>query len=191
MYEEFNTSPLYTPFLYLHVSVQAPSTQVQSKVLAYVPGIGPVHPANCRTGKAGGGEGEVARKSRQEQGTTDWKEQSCALPCSRESFWGSVLLHLTLRIGEEVTEVISPEKKLADPTLQDLTFPGYRRKVNFFIPDHSFLFNCSHSHSCFHLEPPLQLGYVLFESGLYSHKPSMLGECIQEKINTLLNSFPF
>lgn len=159
-------TPLYTPFLYLHVSVQAPSTQVQSKVLAYVPGIGPLHPANCRTGKAGGGEGQVGRKSRQEQDTTDWKEQSCVLLYSRESFWGGELMHITLCLCEEVREVISPEKKLADRTLQNLAFPRCHRKVNFFIPDHCFLLNCPHSCSCFHLETPLQVGYVLSQDFL-------------------------
>lgn len=97
------------------------------------------------------------------------------------------MLHITLCVREEVREVVSPEKKLADSSLQNLTFPGCHRKVNLFIPDYCLLLNCPHSHSCFHLETPLKVGYVLFESGLFSHKPSMLGECIQKKINSLLD----
>lgn len=151
-------------------------------MLACVLWIGALHPANCRTGKAGGGEGEAGRKSRQKQGTTDWKEQSCALPYSRESFWGWELLHITLCVCEEVREVASPEKKLADPSLQNLTFVGCCRKVNLFIPDHCFLLNCPQSHSCFHSETPSQVGYVLFESGLCSHKSSALDARIQKSL---------
>lgn len=129
MCEEFNThSPLYTPFLYLHVSVKAPSTQAQSQVLAYVPGIGPLHPTNCRTGKAGGGEGEASRKSRQEQGTTDWKEQSCVPSYSRESFWGGELLHITLCACEEVRELYLLRKSLLILVYKTLLFQGVMGK---------------------------------------------------------------
>lgn len=130
---------------------------------------GPLHPTNCRTGKAGGEEGEVSRKSRQEQGIRDWKEQSCVLPYSRESCWTGELLHITLCVCEEVRESYLLRKKPADPSLQNLTFPGCHGKVNLFIPDHCFLLNCPHSYSCFYLETPLQVGYVLFETGLCSH----------------------
>lgn len=70
-----------------------------------------------------GKEGQAGKgRGRQEQGTADWEEQSYGLPYSRESFWGWELMHITLCVLEEVREVVSAGKKLANPSLQNLTF---------------------------------------------------------------------
>lgn len=155
-----NTLPsLYTAFVPLCVCTSV-STQVQTKVLAYVPGTGLLHPYHLQDWEGR----KRGRRGRQEKWTGAGhhrleRAQLCATIFKRKLLEMGVAAYYSVCMWGGERSHISWEKNLAGPRLQNLTFPGCHKKVNLFISDHCFLLNCPHSHSCFHLEAPLHLDY--------------------------------